>query len=49
MAFIQEHYVAILIALLSVSEVLALIPALKANSIFQLIIGIIKSLVPQKK
>ena len=38
----------ILGALLAVSEALALIPALKANSVFQLIVNVIKALVAPK-
>lgn len=34
----------ILVALLSVSEALALIPGVKANSIFQLIVGMLSGL-----
>lgn len=36
-------------ALLALSEGLALIPAVKANSIFQLIWGVLKAIVPSKK
>jgi hypothetical protein len=35
-------------AAMAVSEVLALIPGLKANSIFQAIVGILKMLTPTK-
>ena len=49
MDFIQAHYVQILLALLAISEVLASVPSIKANSIFQLIVGILKSLVPSKE
>lgn len=42
MAFIQEHWAAIATAALALSEVLALIPSIKANSIFQLIFGWLK-------
>jgi len=41
-AFLLLHKVVILSALLAISELLALIPQLKANSIFQLIVGMIK-------
>ena len=41
MAFIFEHKAVILGALLAVSEALALIPAIKANSIFELVVGIL--------
>jgi len=36
----------ILCALLAVSEALSLIPALKSNGIFQLVIGVLKKLKP---
>lgn len=49
MEFIQEHYVAIIVALLAVSEVLALIPGIKANSIFQLVVNLLKGLLPKKE
>lgn len=45
----QAQLVIILAALLAVSEALALIPALKANSIFQLIVGVLKSVVGKKE
>lgn len=48
MSFILENKVVILMALLAVSEVLALIPSIKANSIFQLVIDFIKALMPKK-
>lgn len=41
-AFIQAHLPEILGALLALSEILALIPQVKANSVFQLIVGAIK-------
>lgn len=44
----QGMIVIVLGALLAVSEVLALIPGLKANSIFQLVVNILKSLVGSK-
>lgn len=44
----QSSLLIILAALLAVSEALALIPALKANSIFQLVVGIVKSILPKK-
>lgn len=47
MAFIQENYMVILMALLALSEVLALFPNIKSNSVFQLIINALKSLVPK--
>lgn len=49
MAFITDNYVAILVALLAVSEVLALIPGIKSNSVFTLIYNFLKSFTEQKK
>lgn len=49
MEFIQAHYVQILMALLALSEVLALIPPIKANSIFQLVVNAIKAIIPSKE
>jgi len=48
MAFIQENYMAIVMALLAVSEVLALVPAVKSNSIFQLLMNVLMSFAPKK-
>ena len=48
MSFITENFVAIIVALLAISEVLALIPSIQANSIFQLIVNVLKGLVPKK-
>lgn len=45
----QGQLVIILAALLAVSEALSLIPALKANSIFQLVVGVLKSVVGKKE
>lgn len=42
--FIVENQVAILAALLAISEVLASIPSIKANSIFQLVVGLLKKI-----
>lgn len=42
MQFILENTTLILAALLAVSEVLAQIPSVKANSIFQLLFGWLK-------
>ncbi len=47
MQFIQDNLVTILMALLAISEVLALIPSIKANSVFTLIVGFIKGLLPK--
>lgn len=44
----QGQLVLILGVLLAVSEGLALIPAIKANSVFQLIFNILKSIAPKK-
>ena len=44
----SETLVLILAVLLAVSEALALIPQVKANSIFQMILNILKSLVGKK-
>lgn len=44
----QSQLVIILAAALALSECLALIPAIKANSIFQLVVGVLKSLAPKK-
>ena len=38
----------VLVALLSLSEVLALIPSVKANSIFQAIVNVVKSLLKKE-
>lgn len=43
MAWIQTNWAVIATALLGVSEVLALVPAIKANSIFQLILNFLTS------
>jgi hypothetical protein len=45
----SENLVLVLGALLAVSEALALIPAVKANSVFQLALSIIKKVMPKKK
>jgi hypothetical protein len=45
----NENLVLILGALLAVSECLALIPALKANSVLQLAVNVLKKLLPAKK
>jgi len=43
MQFLIENKTAILGAALAISEILALIPSIKANSIFQLLFGWLKS------
>jgi hypothetical protein len=40
-----EQWVLIVGALLAISEVLASIPSIKANSIFQIIVGLLKKVV----
>ena len=49
MAFIQENWQVIILALLAISEVLAQIPSIKANSVFQLIVNFLKGLKPKEK
>lgn len=44
MAWLQQNLVMVLSVLLGLSEVLALIPVVKANSVFQLVLGLLKSL-----
>lgn len=44
MDVVLENKEVILIALLALSEVLALIPSVKANSVWQLIVGFLKKL-----
>lgn len=48
MQFIQENWIAILAVLGSISEGLSLIPSVKANGIFQLLNGLLKSLAGKK-
>jgi hypothetical protein len=45
MAWLMDHY---LVILLDLSEVLPLIPGLEANSIGQLVLGLIKQLLADK-
>lgn len=47
-AFFQANAALILGALLALSEVLALIPGVKANSVFQMIYNFLKSLAAPK-
>lgn len=49
MSFLQENWMAIVVALLALSEVLAQIPSIKANSVFQLFYNSLKKLAPSKK
>lgn len=48
LSFFFEHQVAILGFLFALSEVLALIPSIKANSVFQLFVNLLKSIGPKK-
>lgn len=48
MSFITDNWMVIVMALLALSEVLALIPSIKANSVFQMIVNLLKGLVPKK-
>lgn len=48
MEFIIANYNLILVALLAVSEVLGLIPSVKSNSIFELIVAVLNKIVPKK-
>lgn len=48
MEFLQDNYMMIVMALLAISEVLALVPAVQANSVFQLVVNVLKSFVPKK-
>ena len=42
MNFVVENWTVIATALFAVSEVLALIPSIKANSLFQIVTGFLK-------
>ena len=44
----MENINLILVALLAISEVIALIPSMKSNSIFQMAINIVKGLLGKK-
>lgn len=46
-AWLQANFTMIVMVLLGLSETLALIPGIKANSIFQLIFNFLKSLAPK--
>lgn len=49
MDFLHNHSVeVILAALLALSEALALIPAIKANSIFEMLSNLLQKLAPKK-
>lgn len=47
MAWVNENLVMILGVALALSEALALIPGIKANSIFQAVVSVIKALLPK--
>jgi len=44
LTFVQDNSVVILGALLAASEVLALVPSIKSNGIFQLVVNMLKTL-----
>lgn len=44
-----EQIMLYLAVALGISESLALVPALKANSILQLVVNVLKAIVPKKK
>jgi len=46
MAWLQENWAMLVAVLFGISEALALIPAVKSNSVFQLIYNTLKSLNP---
>ena len=49
MGFLQsEAGVAVTVGLLALSEALASIPAIQANSVFQLVLGLLKKMAPVK-
>ena len=45
MEFIQAHWALFATILWAISEILAAIPNIKANSVFQLVYGLVKQLV----
>lgn len=47
LAFFAANKVVLLVFALSLSEVLGLIPGIKANSIFQLVVAFIKKISPK--
>lgn len=49
MAFISSHWVMIMAALFAVSEVLAEVPGIQANSVFQLFFNALKGAVSASK
>lgn len=48
MSFIIENKDVILVALLAISEVIGLIPSVKSNSIFEIIVTTLQKLVPKR-
>jgi hypothetical protein len=48
MAWISENYALVISVLFGLSEVLALIPGIQANSIFQLVVSVVKVLAGKK-
>lgn len=44
MTFVLAHKTEILGALLALSEVLGAIPAIKANGVFELVVGVLKKI-----
>lgn len=49
MNFVVQNWEVIATALFAVSEVLALIPGVKANSVFQVLTGLLKKKAEEKK
>lgn len=47
MAWLQANWALLVSVLLGLSEVLALIPSIKANSVFQLVVNALKSIAPK--
>lgn len=48
MQFIQENWGLIATALLAISEVLGAVPSIKSNSVYQLLVELVKKLSPKK-
>ena len=44
MEFSVEFWLAVVIALLAVSEALSFVPSIKANGIFQAVVGVLKKI-----
>jgi hypothetical protein len=49
MEFVQENLVYILAFLLAFSELLAQVPSIKSNSVFQLVVSVLKSVAESVK